>query len=100
MSEIIVYIEKGDLAELDKFLNKEPLLDCHDKYRLVLSSISSLRRSGRITRKSMSNQPKRFNFRASTRNKTRIQYETPEKNENSSSDSSTSENDEEEKKSG
>lgn len=38
----------SDLTELNKFLSKEHLVDCHDKYRLLLRNTASVRRSSRL----------------------------------------------------
>jgi hypothetical protein len=38
----------SDLTELNKYLSKELLVDCHDKYRLLLRNSATLRRSSRL----------------------------------------------------
>jgi len=90
-------IDTTDLSELNVYLSKKELPNCHDKYKLLLQSTTLVRRSSIInafdlskkTKANLSKKPRNptpINTRFITtrrkggRNKSEIEYETPEKN--------------------
>jgi hypothetical protein len=92
-------IDTTDLSELDVYLSKKELPNCHDKYKLLLQSTTLVRRSSIINAFDLSKTNKKNNSaymkkprnptpintrfittrRKGGRNKSEIEYETPEK---------------------
>lgn len=100
-------VDTTDLSELNVYLSQKPLPNCIEKYKLLLQSTTSARRSSRLNSHSLSTG-KQVKTKLTNRNSTpinnrfitirnkktrktkkQIEYETPEKNETpTSSDSS------------